>query len=175
MMAVLAAIYMIPMLQRFTQSPHPRSGIVGCLSFTVVSLAEYTNHDRASVVKIAWSRGMAFVIGVVAALLVNWMFWPFVARHELRKSLASMLLHSSILYRSIISKYVYYKEGQPPGPEEIQKSEMLEGRLREGFVRIRQLLELTRHEMVRSSPTAPSSILQFFPSSSSNYSLSLPS
>jgi hypothetical protein len=28
-MAVFAAIYMIPMIYRFTQSTHPRSGIVG--------------------------------------------------------------------------------------------------------------------------------------------------
>ena len=38
-MAIFAAVYMIPMLYRFTQSSHPRSGVVGCLSFTVVSLS----------------------------------------------------------------------------------------------------------------------------------------
>ena len=143
------------MFYRFTQSPHPRSGLVGCLSFTVVSLAAYEQADNHSTVMITWTRGLAFVVGVVAALLVNWMLWPFIARHELRKSLSSMLLHSAVLYRSIISKYIYYKEGEPPGPDEVIRSEMLEGRLREGFVRIRQLLELTRHEMRLRGPFDP--------------------
>ncbi len=40
----------------------------------------------------------------------------------------------------VVSRYVYFEEGQEPTPEDIEASEILEGRLREGFVRIRQLL-----------------------------------
>lgn len=148
-LAVFAAIFMLPMLHRFTQGSHPRSGIVGCMSFTVVSLSTYTNAGAPSIVKIAWTRGLAFVVGVVAAAVVNWILWPFVARHELRKSLSTMLLHTSLLYRRVVAKYIYYTEGEEPGPEDIARSEMLEGRLREGFVRMRELMELTRHEIVR--------------------------
>ena len=152
---VFAAIYMIPMLYRFTQSAHPRSGVVGCISFAVVSLTAYTDAQNQLIVTIAWTRGLAFVVGVVAAIVVNWILWPFIARHELRKSLAAMLLHSAILYRGVVAKYIYYKEGQEPGPSDIVRSEMLEGRLREGFVRIQQLLELTRHEMRLRAPFDP--------------------
>lgn len=154
-MAVFAVVYMIPMLYRFTQSSHPRSGTVGCLSFTVVSLSAYTGGGYPSVVTIAWTRGVAFVVGLVAALTVNWVLWPFVARHELRKSLSSMMLHSAILYRGVIAKYIYYAKGEEPGPKDIARSEMLEGRLREGFVRMRQLMELTRHEMRLRAPFDP--------------------
>lgn len=147
--AVFATIYMVPMLHRFTQSSHPRSGIVGCISFAVVSLDAYTSHGKPSIVEIAWTRGLAFVVGIVAALIVNWLLWPFIARHELRKSLSSMMLHSAILYRGVVAKYIYFNKGDEPGPEQIAKSEMLEGRLREAFVRMRQLMEMTRHEMVR--------------------------
>ena len=154
-MAVFAAIYMIPMLYRFTQSSHPRSGIIGCLSFTVVSLSTYTANGQPSVLTIAWTRGLAFIVGVVAALTINWVLWPFVARHELRKSLSSMILHSAILYRGVIAKYIYYAQGQEPTQKDIARSEMLEGRLREGFVRMRQLMELTRHEMRLRAPFDP--------------------
>ena len=147
-MAVFAALFMIPMLYRFTQSTHPRSGIMGCISFTVVSLSTYTHGGMPGPVKIAWTRGTAFVVGVVAAVSVNWILWPFVARHELRKSLSTMMLHSAILYRGVIAKYIYYTEGEEPGLEDVARSEMLEARLREGFVRMRQLMELTRHEIV---------------------------
>ena len=154
-MAVFAALFMIPMLHRFTQSSHPRSGVVGCISFTVVSLGLYTEGGKPSTVIYVWTRGVAFVVGVVAALLVNWILWPFVARHELRKSLSAMMLHSAILYRSVVARYIYYTEGQEPGPEDVARSEMLEGRLREGFVRIRQLMELTRHEIRLRAPFDP--------------------
>ncbi|KAL8821388.1 MAG: hypothetical protein Q9191_007316 [Dirinaria sp. TL-2023a] len=154
-LAVFAALYMIPTLHRFTQSSHPRSGLVGCLSFTVISLAAYTNHAEPSIVKFAWTRGLAFVVGVVVALLVNWILWPFVARHELRKCLAGMMLHSAILYRGVVAKYIYYDQNSAPTADDVAHSEMLEGRLREGFVRIHQLLELTRHEIRLRAPFDP--------------------
>ncbi|KAG5980102.1 hypothetical protein E4U55_004397 [Claviceps digitariae] len=57
------------------------------------------------------------------------------------------MIFMSILYRNVVAKYVYFRDGKEPTAEDIQRSEMLEGRLREGFVRIRQLLVLTRHEI----------------------------
>ncbi|TVY28227.1 Protein BRE4 [Lachnellula hyalina] len=154
-MAAFAAIYMIPMIYRFTQSQHPRSGIVGCISFIVVSLGAKAVDGLPSVAHIAWTRGAAFVVGVVAAVIVNWILWPFVARHELRKALSGMMIYSSIIYRGVVAKYVYYEQGDEPGKEDIERSEMLEGRLREGFVRIRQLMALTRHEIRLRAPFNP--------------------
>ncbi len=154
-MAVFAAFFMIPMLHRFTQSSHPRSGVMGCISFTIISLGAYTEGGKPSIIKFAWTHGIAFIVGIVAALLVNWLLWPFIARHELRKSLSAMLLHSAILYRSVITKYVYYLDDDAPGPLDVARFELLEGRLREGFVRIRQLMELTRHEIRCEHPLTP--------------------
>ena len=158
-MGLFAAIYMTPMLYRFTQSSHPRSGVIGCLSFTVVSLSACTATDHPSTpntTTIAWTRGLAFIVGLVSALIVNWLLWPFVARHELRKSLSSTMLHNAILYRSVIAKYIYYtNDNDAPGPEDVARSEMLEGRVRESFVRMRQLMLLTRNEMRLRAPFEP--------------------
>ena len=147
-MAVFATLFMIPMLYRFTQCSHPRSGVVGAIAFTVVSLSAYVNEGPPSVVDIAWSRGIAFVIGIVSGVLVNTILWPFNAKHELRKSLSTMMFHMAILYRSVVSKYIYYSDGHEPNADDIRKSEMVESRLREGFIRIRQIMELSYHEMV---------------------------
>lgn len=95
------------------------------------------------IVTLSWSLGLAFVVGVVSAVVVNWVLWPFVARHELRKSISAMLFHSAIIYRGVVSKYIYYEDGQAPGKDDIERSEELEGRLREGFVRIRQLMVIS--------------------------------
>ncbi|KAJ8130526.1 hypothetical protein O1611_g3102 [Lasiodiplodia mahajangana] len=160
--AVFAAIYMLPMLYRYTQSTHPRSGMVGCISFTVISLAEISVSDVSlpdappsemtkeaipPVAGIAATRGAIMIFGVIASIIVNWILWPFVARHDLRKGLASMIFNCSIVYRCIISQYVYYEKGDAPTEQDIEASESLEGLLREGFVRLRQLLGLTRHEI----------------------------
>ena len=154
-LAVFATIYMLPMLHRFTQSTHPRSGIIGCLSYTIVSLSAYTSHASPSIITIAYTRALAFIIGIIAALITNWLLWPFIARHELRKSISAMLLHTAILYRGIIAKYIYYTPSSPPTPADVARSEILENRLREGFLRMHQLLELTRHEMRLRAPFNP--------------------
>ena len=147
-LAVFAAIFLIPMMYRFTQSSHPRSGLIGCISFTIISLSIYKYGPNPSAAYIAWTRGISFLVGVVAAVVVNYILWPFVARHELRKSLAMMMLYAAVLYRGVVAKYIYFSDGEDPRPQDLERSEMLEGRLREGFVRIRQLMELTRHEIV---------------------------
>ncbi|KAI0846382.1 hypothetical protein F5Y00DRAFT_243961 [Daldinia vernicosa] len=154
-MAVFAVIFMLPMIYRYTQSAHPRSGLVGCISFTVTSLAEVTAQGQPSPAIVAATHGVAMIVGVVASIIVNWVLWPFVARHNLRKSTAIMMFYCSIVYRSIVSKYVYYEEGNEPTKEDIQASEILEGRFREGFVRLRQLLGLTRHEICLRAPFDP--------------------
>ncbi|KAI1427859.1 hypothetical protein F5Y12DRAFT_122937 [Xylaria sp. FL1777] len=153
--AVFAAIFMLPMTYRYTQSTHPRSGLVGCISFTVVSLSEVIDEGGPSVADIAATRGASMVLGVVVSIIVNWILWPFVARHDLRKGLASMIFNCSIVYRSIISQYAYYENGDAPTEQDIRASEILEGRLREGFVRLRQLLGLTRHEIRLRAPFDP--------------------
>ncbi|KAI0969561.1 hypothetical protein F4678DRAFT_163883 [Xylaria arbuscula] len=153
--AVFAVIFMPPMMYRYTQSSHPRSGLVGCISFTVVSLTEVVEEGRPSVANIAATRGASMVFGVVASVIVNWVLWPFVARHDLRKGLASMVFNCSILYRSIMAQYVFYEDEKAPTKEDIKSSEILEGRLREGFIRLRQLLGLTRHEIRLRAPFDP--------------------
>lgn len=154
-MAVFAAIYLIPMMYRFTQSSHPRSGLIGCVSFIIVSLNANLQDKQISIVDAAWAHGLAFVVGVVSAILISWILWPFVARHELRKSLSAMIYYSALIYRGVVADYIYYEDGQEPTQEDVTRSEMLEGRLREAFVRMRHLLALTRHEIQLREPFNP--------------------
>lgn len=78
-----------------------RSGLIGCHSFTIVSLGLVTAEGQDSTAVIAATRGAAIVVGVMTAALVNWLLWPFVGRHELRKASAMMLFFISIVYRSM--------------------------------------------------------------------------
>lgn len=75
-----------------------RSGVAGCLSFTVVSLGLVSSGGASPPAAV---RGLAFLVGVVAATIVNWVLWPFIARHQLRKSVSSMLFFLSVIYRGM--------------------------------------------------------------------------
>lgn len=88
------------------------------------------------------------VVGICAAVVVNWCIWPFVARHELRKALSAMMLNLAITYSGIVARYIYPDESVALTVEDIEKSDMLDAKLREMFVRIRELLEMTTHEIV---------------------------
>lgn len=136
---------------RYTSSSHPRSGIMACLSFTVVSLSAYKLDGQYSTIEIAWTRGLALLVGMVTSVVVNLVVWPFVARHELRKSVSSMLLNLGISYRGVVARYafrpsctqmhgsrsttiryIYHDIGYEPTEEDVRKSEIQEARLREG-------------------------------------------
>ena len=54
--------------------------------------------------------GLAFLVGTVVPIVVNWVLWPFVARHELRFALSSMMFFMSIIYRSkgFLPNYLLY-------------------------------------------------------------------
>lgn len=79
---------------------------MGCISFSVISMSVYTLDGEPSAAKIAWTRGVALIIGIVSAVVVNWVIWPFVARHELRKSLSFMMLNLGVSYRGVVARCV---------------------------------------------------------------------
>ncbi|RPB28446.1 hypothetical protein L211DRAFT_833409 [Terfezia boudieri ATCC MYA-4762] len=154
-MAVFATIYMFPAFYRFTTSLHPRSGLMACLSFSVVSLTAYNCHGFPSAAQIAWTRGLAIVVGICAAVVLNWCIWPFVARHELRKAISAMMLNLAITYSGIVARFIYHEEGMNPTGEDVERSSMIDEKLREMFVRIRELFEMTTHEIRLRGPFNP--------------------
>ncbi|RPB14984.1 hypothetical protein P167DRAFT_582458, partial [Morchella conica CCBAS932] len=114
---VFMVVFMAGCIFRFTASSHPRSGLMGCVAFSVVSVSAYTaaaadaaaadaTGTAAGAARIAWTRGAALIVGIVSAVVVNWVIWPFVARHELRKSLSFMMLNLGISYRGVVARFV---------------------------------------------------------------------
>ncbi|KAI5839825.1 hypothetical protein DFP73DRAFT_200768 [Morchella snyderi] len=154
---VFMAVFMAACIFRFTASSHPRSGLMGCVAFSVVSVSAQTAAEAtgspAGAVRIAWTRGAALIVGIVSAVVVNWVIWPFVARHELRKSLSFMMLNLGISYRGVVARYIYYDADSAPTKEDLERSEMQEARLREG-VSIPYITDiLSTHTYAASSST----------------------
>lgn len=140
-------------------------------------MSAYTLDGQPSAANIAWTRGVALIIGIVSAVVINWVIWPFVARHELRKSLSFMMLNLGVSYRSVVARfvygfgqrgcllahrrghrYIYYDTDSQPTKEDLERSEMQEARLREGTFLVDRALLIrcpinSPHICVRSSFT----------------------
>jgi hypothetical protein len=132
-LAVFAGLFMGPHFYRFVQSSHPRSGLIACISFTLVSQSMYQSKaNDTTIIKDAWTRGVAIIVGVTSSIFINWIFWPFVARHEVRKGMAIVLLYLSQSYQIVADRYLYKYQGNDPDQWTIALSEIREARLRSG-------------------------------------------
>lgn len=91
-----------------------------------------TKADDTAIIKDAWTRGVAIIVGVTSSICINWIFWPFVARHEVRKGMAIVLLYLSQSYQIVADRYLYKYQGDDPDQWTIALSEIREARLRSG-------------------------------------------
>lgn len=99
---------------------------------------QYDNRGGAgfTIIKEAWTRGVAIIVGVSASIFINWIFWPFVARHEVRKAMSTVLLHISQCYQGVADRYLYKLQGDEPTQLTFSLSEVREARLRAGMLRL---------------------------------------
>ena len=56
-------------------------------------------------------------------------------------------MHGGLLLRD--TRYIYHDSGYDPTPEDIEISQIQEAKLREHCFRMRELADMTRHEIVR--------------------------
>lgn len=148
-LAVFCAIFMIPSMYRFILTGHPRSGLFGCMSFTIVSLqlvAQQQRHGPINVFKECWTRLVSLEVGLLVAVVISWLFWPFVARHEVRKFMSVLLSNISKCYQIVSDSYIYRDGGFQLTDLSLQLSEVRESRMRESIKAFETLLELTQHE-----------------------------
>jgi len=58
-----------------------------------------TTYD--SIYALAWKRTVAILIGVLMALVINRLFWPYLARKELRKRVSITVHHIAQFYSKV--------------------------------------------------------------------------
>ncbi|KAL9939094.1 hypothetical protein V8E36_001907 [Tilletia maclaganii] len=76
-------------------------GIVFALTFPIIALIPYLGLPYTSVALLAWERGFMVVIGILTALIVNLMIWPFHARVQLVLHIARATSRLQRLYLSL--------------------------------------------------------------------------
>ncbi|CAD6900590.1 unnamed protein product [Tilletia controversa] len=94
-LAELFAAYM--MLETTAQG----IGVVFALTFPIIALIPYFQQIPSSVAILAWERGYMVVIGIIFALLINLLLWPFHARVQLVLHIARATGRLQRLYLSL--------------------------------------------------------------------------
>ncbi|ODQ64853.1 hypothetical protein NADFUDRAFT_4077, partial [Nadsonia fulvescens var. elongata DSM 6958] len=146
---VFCAIFMIFTIYRYSISHHPRSGLIGCVGFTYVSLGLYLDSQydqKVGVIQGTWVRGISLLAGLFSVILIDWVLWPFVARHEVRKSMFTILSNISQCYQIVTDRYLYHDEDDDPTELALELSEIREARMRQSLHAFKNLLQMTKHE-----------------------------
>ncbi|KAI9283636.1 hypothetical protein BC943DRAFT_280678 [Umbelopsis sp. AD052] len=80
------------------------------------------------------------------------LLWPFVARHQLKKSVADVIYELGEYYAFIISAFLYDDIHRIHSPDDIKSCEKQERSLQRAIVACRELLKLTLHEPGLKAP-----------------------
>ncbi|OLL26701.1 Protein BRE4, partial [Neolecta irregularis DAH-3] len=136
--------FLAPSVFVFQGTKYTRPAFLAMFSLLVVSTSIYHSDQRRH---IALSITSTLLLSLVCSTLLNWIIFPFVPRALLRKSLSTMTLNLGIVYRTVLTKYLYATT--LPSPEELLIASSHDRQLRTSFESIRELIEMTSHEPLR--------------------------
>ena len=89
---------------------------------------------------------MTLILGLFAALILNWMVWPFIAREAIRETLACTIGDLGDYFSYVMGTFLYHDEGLFPTNDEFNEAERMERKLEKMLNTCKVLLELTDHE-----------------------------
>ncbi|KAG2171597.1 hypothetical protein INT43_008323, partial [Umbelopsis isabellina] len=130
-----------------------RVAIVVLIAYEIVAVGERVNPlPGESIEQMVLKRTITMLVGIGTALIFNWFLWPFVARHQLRKALADVILELGEYYAFLISAFLYDDVHRLPAAEDIKSCDKQERNLQRAIVACRDLLDLTYHEPGLKAP-----------------------
>ncbi|RCI05206.1 hypothetical protein CU098_012605, partial [Rhizopus stolonifer] len=140
-------ILAIPLFLIHFSTSYSKVALISLVTYVVIGFQSASPISYPeSIATMVWQRTTTLVIGLVAALLLNWMVWPFVARDAVRKTLASAIGDLGDYYAYVMGTFLYHDEGLFPTIDEYKEAEKIERRLESMLTTCGVLLELTDHE-----------------------------
>lgn len=140
----------IPLVAQFLTQRNPRASLVGLIAFSIVGLDNYAKRDEianaGTVFKVSWIDFLALLVGIVSAVLTNWLIWPFNAKVEIFQSCSSLLSHIGQSYQSVAERYLYRDKNDDPTELTLELANIREVRMQQSLFAIRELLEMARNE-----------------------------
>ncbi|WFD31642.1 hypothetical protein MSPP1_002681 [Malassezia sp. CBS 17886] len=127
-LAVLVVLLEIPTSLLRLRTRYVPVGAVMGVTTPVVALVPYTHMSDASPGAVALNRGYMICLGIAAALVVNFFFWPYHARVRLSGKLASTTSTLQLLYLNLTRQMLYV--GYRSSPRAQQRFKKLELQVR---------------------------------------------
>ncbi|KAI9317563.1 hypothetical protein BX666DRAFT_1938456 [Dichotomocladium elegans] len=146
LLAGFAVLLCIPFFYIHLASTYNKIGIVVLLTYMAVALSRYVSVSADSIAVTVWKRTITMVVGIIVAVSLNWLIWPFVARHAVRKSLASIIGELGDYYAYLIGTFLFHDPAVPPSDDEVKGAQKMEGAIQKSINACHVLLELTDNE-----------------------------
>lgn len=111
-LSVLVVCFEIPASLLRLRFKYPPIGSVMGLTTPIVAITPYVQSDWTSASHVALVRGYMIILGILAALVVNVVFWPYHARSRLIRKLA----HTTTLLQGLyvnMSRQMFYGNIHP--------------------------------------------------------------
>lgn len=140
---IFAGIFVIVFSHFFLVDAHPRSSLIGLLSFTIISLHVNVSLEKSteSIWKHAWILSIALIISILTSIFSNWLIWPFIAKNEIYSSYSSLIGHIAQSYQSVSERYLYRDENDDPTDLTLELANIREVRMSQNLVANKELLE----------------------------------
>lgn len=140
-----AGILAVPMAINLLIYRNPKTSFAGLISFTVISLQSYNigkdDLSTARIWKSTWVTSLSLTIGITVSVCINWIFWSYKARTEVRLAISSLLSYLSQSYQSITDRYLYRDLDDQPTELSLSFGCVREVRLTQNLEAIRGLLK----------------------------------
>ena len=144
-LAALIVISDLPPIILRIFSPYPPAGAVMGITVPIVALVPFLNKGTYHPGIIAVIRMYMICIGIVAALIVNIVVWPYHARVRLIVEISNTLNQLQTLYLSLARQMFY--AGFTPSSQAKEKFKVVEQHIRGRIARCRALLIVMKNEL----------------------------
>lgn len=145
-----AGILVVPMAINLLLYGNSKTTYAGLISFIVISLQPYgkgtSNLNTAMIWKNTWITSLSLLIGITVSVCVNWIFWSYKARKEVRLAISSLLSYLSQSYQSVTDRYLYRDLDDQPTHLTMSFGHIREARLTQNIEAIRGLLKRAKLE-----------------------------
>lgn len=149
---VFAGLICVPSAINQLVYKNSKSSNTAMICFTVISLEAFSKNPHTlttSVIwKNCWTTSLSLIVGIIVSVAINWIFWSYRSRSELRVAVSYLLSHLSQSYQTVTERYLYRDLNDDPTELSSMFSHIREVRLTRNIEAIRQLLERTKREPI---------------------------
>ncbi|CAO3607852.1 unnamed protein product [Cunninghamella blakesleeana] len=146
-LAVFAVLLAIPFYYIHLASTYNKVGTVVLIAYVVVALSPYAFPVGAEPTELTvWKRVVTMIVGIVVAMILNSVIWPFVARQAIRKAIPGVLDELADYFTYLFGSFLYRASNYQPTEEDIKYCTKLENKIQTSIDACIVLLELTDNE-----------------------------